>query len=390
MLRMGDPLRDDSHASFASQSQGGNLSALGVMSDMALPIAVEGVSAIWLTSALASRFPGVEVTSCSHVAVLPGTSTKVRVALEYNELGREMALPSRMIVKGGFQDHSESMKDMYRNEIRFYRDVLPFINMNAPKCFYACADPDHWQAVVVMEDLEQREARFCRAERPQSHEEVERRLSAMACYHAQTWNSPEFKTGGRFDWVGERFSDWSLEYQNRYLEPDVWAHYISLPRGAAVSRYLHDRDWMVAALADIACQHKGKPACLIHGDTHLGNLFVEHDGTPGFFDAQVSRAPWSLEVAYHIGCALDIEDRRRWERPLLEHYLSRLETGGVEAPTFDEAWEDYRRDLAYGYFIFAINETRFQTEAVNTAYAARVGAALVDHGRVGPGGVKCR
>ena len=145
-----------------------------------------------------------------------------------------------------------------------------------------------------------------------------------------------------------------------------------------MSRYLHDREWMVAALADIASRHKGKAVCLIHGDTHLGNLFVEPDGTPGFLDAQVSRAPWSLEVAYHIGCALDIEDRRAWERPLLEHYLSQL--AGVEAPSFNEAWEDYRRDLAYGYFIFAINETCFQTEAVNTAYAARFGAALVDHG----------
>ncbi|MEX3841773.1 phosphotransferase [Paraburkholderia sp. BR10882] len=368
--------------------QGEILSALAVVSDMSLPVTVEGVTAQWLTSALAFRFAGVEVTSCNHLAVLPGTSTKVRVALEYNDVGREMALPSRMIVKGGFQDHSESMKDMYRNEMRFYRDVLPFINMNAPNCFYAGADPDRWQSVVVMEDLEQREACFCRAQQSQRYEEVERRLSAMARYHAQTWNSAEFEMGGRFDWVGERFSDWSLEYQNRYLEPDVWAHYVSLPRGAAVSRYLHDREWMVAALADIASQHKGKPVCLIHGDTHLGNLFVEPDGTPGFFDAQVSRAPWSLEVAYHIGCALDIEDRRAWERPLLEHYLSQLATGGVEAPSFDEAWEDYRRDLAYGYFIFAINETRFQTEAVNTAYAARFGAALVDHARVGSGNRK--
>ncbi|SEK08757.1 ecdysteroid 22-kinase family protein [Paraburkholderia diazotrophica] len=204
MLRLDDALRDDAHASSHLNRQGEILSAFAVICDMALPVTVEDVTAQWLTSALAFRFPGVEVTSCSHVAVLPGTSTKVRVELEYNEVGREMALPSRMIVKGGFQNHSESMKNMYRNEMRFYRDVLPFINMNAPKCFYAGADPDHWQSVVVMEDLEQRAARFCRAQRPQSYEEVERRLSAMACYHAQTWNSSEFKTGGRFDWVGER------------------------------------------------------------------------------------------------------------------------------------------------------------------------------------------
>jgi len=359
------------------------LSAVGVMSDTALPVTVEEVTAKWLTSALAFRFPGAVVTSCMHVDVLPGTSTKVRVALEYNDVGRSMALPSRMIVKGGFQEHSPSMKDMYRNEMRFYRDVLPFINMNAPACFYAGTDPDAWQSVVVMEDLKERKVRFCRAQQPQGYEDVARRLSAMARYHAQTWNSPEFSVGGRLEWVGERFSDWSLEYQNRYLEPDVWAHFVSLPRGAAVSRYLHGREWMVAALAQIAREHKGKPVCLIHGDTHLGNLYVELDGTPGFFDAQVSRAPWSLEVAYHIGCALDIEDRRSWERSLLEHYLAQLAAGGVQAPSFDEAWDDYRRDLAYGYFIFAINETRFQTEAVNTAYTARFGAALLDHRRVG-------
>jgi len=165
---------------------------------MALPITVEDVTAQWLTSALTFRFPGVEVTSCRHVAVLPGTSTKVRVALEYNDPGRDLALPSRMIVKGGFQDHSASMKDMYRNEMRFYRDVLPFINMNAPRCFYAGGDPNHWQSVVVMEDLEQREVRFCHAQRPQRYEEVARRLSAIASYHTQTWNSAEFDKGGPF------------------------------------------------------------------------------------------------------------------------------------------------------------------------------------------------
>ncbi|CAH2917717.1 MAG: hypothetical protein CPSOU_3113 [uncultured Paraburkholderia sp.] len=286
------------------------MSESGVVSDMALPVTVEEVTADWLTAALAFRYPGVEVASCTHVDVLPGTSTKVRVALQYNAAGQAIGLPSRLIVKGGFEAHSPSMSEMYHNEMRFYRDVLPFINMNAPRCFYAGADPHAWQSVVVMEDLSERNVRFCRAQQSHDYEQVASRLGAMAHYHAQTWNSQQFHNGGRLEWVGERFSDWSLEYQNRYLEPDVWAHYVSLPRGAAVSRSLHNRDWMVAALGRIAREHQRKPVCLIHGDTHLGNLYVDADGEPGFFDAQVSRAPWSLEVAYHIGCALDIENRR--------------------------------------------------------------------------------
>ena len=48
-------------------------------------------------------------------------------------------------------------------------------------------------------------------------------------------------------------------------------------------------------------------------------------------------------------------------------------------PSFEPAWDDYRRELVYGLFIFLINETRFQTEATNTAYAARFGAAVAQH-----------
>ena len=51
----------------------------------------------------------------------------------------------------------------------------------------------------------------------------------------------------------------------------------------------------------------------------------------------------------------------------------------MAAPDFEGAWTAYRRDIAYGLFIFLINDLRFQTEAINTAYAARFGVAALDH-----------
>jgi aminoglycoside phosphotransferase (APT) family kinase protein len=155
------------------------------------------------------------------------------------------------------------------------------------------------------------------------------------------------------------------------------------PRGAAVSVRLHDRDWMAGALEKLEQYHKQFPACLIHGDTHLGNLYLEADGTPGFFDAQVCRGPWQMEVNYHLIVACDIADRRTWEGPLIARYLEQLKQNGVAAPNFEEAWETYRRETAYGYFIFVINESIFQSESVNTAEAARFGAAALDHGTIG-------
>jgi hypothetical protein len=151
------------------------------------------------------------------------------------------------------------------------------------------------------------------------------------------------------------------------------------PRGAAVSARLHDREWMERALTHIGEIQFHQPRCLVHGDTHPGNLYIGEDGGPRYFDAQVARTAWHHEVSYHIVCAADLADRGRWERPLLNHYLSALERAGGPSLDRDRAWLDYRLSIVWGLFIFLTNEIRFQTEAVNTAYAARFGQAAIDH-----------
>jgi hypothetical protein len=356
--------------------------SLPAITDMKLPLTPQDITAEWLTNALAFRFPGVQVTGAEIADVINGTSTKIRVRVRYDRAGLDAGLPPTLIVKGGFEAHSPSMKDMYLNETRFYRDVQPYIDIHTPRCYYAGSDPGSHQSIVILEDLRARNVTFCDPLRPQSYEQVATRLEAMARYHAQTWDSPEFKPGGRFDWVLGRHEGWSLTYNARYLVPSVWRHYMESPRGAAVSKILHDRDWMENALKNLAAYHRRFPQCLVHGDTHLGNLYEEADGTPGFFDAQTSKGPWQLEVAYHLVVALDIADRKHYEKPLLTRYLERLKHLEVAAPSFDEAWEAYRREIAYGYFIFVINENRFQTESINTAGAARFGAAALDHDTV--------
>jgi hypothetical protein len=348
---------------------------------MQLPLAPEDVNAAWLTQALRERAPEAIVESAHILDIIRGTSTKIRVRLRYAP-GHAAALPDTLIVKGGFESHAASMREMYLTEMRFYRDVQPLVAIPSPACYYAGSDPHTHQSIVILEDLCARGVSFCHAQQPQSREQLKRRLAVMARYHAQTWDSPAFARGGRLDWVGGRYDGFSLVYQERYLAPDVWRHYMALPRAVAVARVLHDRDWMRAALAYLARYHRGFPVCLCHGDTHLGNLYEDSDGSPGFFDPQVARAPWQFEVTYHLVCALDILDRRRFEAELLRHYLESLAANGVTPPAFDVAWEAYRREIVYGLFIFLINETRFQTEAVNTAYTARFAAAALDHDTV--------
>lgn len=40
---------------------------------------------------------------------------------------------------------------------------------------------------------------------------------------------------------------------------------------------------------------------------------------------------------------------------MLRHYLDGLAAAGVDAPAWDAAWDDYRRYVAYGLFMWTIN-----------------------------------
>jgi hypothetical protein len=119
---------------------------------------------------------------------------------------------------------------------------------------------------------------------------------------------------------------------------------------------------------------------VVHGDTHLGNLYIDPDGTPAFFDPFPSRSPWFYEVSYHIVAALDVGDRRDWEKPLLAHYLRALEGQGVKnAPDPTAAWQDHVHALSWGLFVFITNENLFQTSQINESYMLRFADAALDH-----------
>lgn len=345
---------------------------------MRIPETVEELNADWLRSALRLGRLDLDVVDAQIVEVMQGTCTKIRVALSY---GGGPAGPATMILKGGFASHSAAFLDMHETEMRFYRDIAPRISLSTPRCFFAGVDPDSRRSAVLIEDLDARGVRWLTALEPLSWRDEVAFIDALAALAAEWWNSPELAPDGTFDWLITSYEREAAVYIDHYLESDRWAGFMTLPRCACLPRSLHDRDRMAAALAALAQRMAVQPLTMSHGDTHLGNLYLAADGTPGFLDAQPRRAPWVKDFAYHMVAALDIEDRRQWERPLLARYLRALEAAGIHsAPSFDEAFYDYRCELAYGLFIFMINEGHFQREEINTACTSRFGAAVVDHG----------
>jgi hypothetical protein len=350
-----------------------------------LPVSVEEITREWLTEALRARYPGVTVTELTAAPALLGTAGKIRVHANYDAAGRAAGLPPTLIVKGGFSAHRELMYHIYMLEARFYAEVAPRLpSIRVPQCYFAGWDDTRRQAIVVLEDLDARGARFCRVQQPLTCAQAVSQLDLQAAYHAQWWMSPAFDPGGELAWVDalDPLPEGAAgAYQRGQLKPDVYAHYMSLPRGVAVSRAFHDRDRMERAMEKLRVVDRTGPFCFLHGDAHLGNLYIDHDGAAGLLDWQAPRkGPWAHDVAYFLISSLDMLDRREWERPLLQHYLAALEARGVAAPAFEQAWQSYRQQAVYGLYYWLVNPVEFQVEENNCAVAPRFALAAIDHG----------
>jgi aminoglycoside phosphotransferase (APT) family kinase protein len=146
------------------------------------------------------------------------------------------------------------------------------------------------------------------------------------------------------------FPDCLAEFHRRYdgvLEPDYMA---------ICDRY--------AAVVDKAFAHQPTAFTLTHGDFRLDNmLFDANDGRD-----RLAVLDWqspaigigAVDVAYFMGLALSVEDRRRHERHLLERYLEHLRGYGVRDYGYDDLYRDYRLTLLSGVStaIFASASTK--------------------------------
>jgi hypothetical protein len=335
-----------------------------------LPIALEEITAEWVTAALALRTPGVEVRSLHRGTVIHGSATKVRLLLDYNQAGHAAGLPPTLFLKGGFEEHGLVSTAGYAGEVMFYREIAPQLPVNLPGCYFAGIDEKSGQAILLLEDLLARNASFGRATESISADTAAATLGLLARLHALWWQNDVKLPALRFA-DGAAAADGLVQ---GLLSAEHWEKSLAGPQAASVPEALRDRSRMIQLVRNLWDGDTKPPHCLLHGDAHLGNMFFERDGSPGFLDWQTTqRGAWAHEYTYFLVGALSIEDRRAHERPLLEHYLAELKRHGVDAPPFDEAWLAYRKHTAHGVLwvvcplemqpldIIEANVTRFTT-----------------------------
>lgn len=340
-----------------------------------MPAKLEDVTAAWLSDALSCRYPGTRVTTLHVGTILHGSSTKVRLLLNYNQAGHVHRLPPTLVMKTGFETHSSALADSNRSEVLFYRNRAPEALTNQARCYFAGSNAATKRSVMLLEDLLGRNVRFGIASEPTTVDGARQVIDMIARYHARWWNSAALPRLGPMG--GSLVAD---DWIAIHVSAQNFADTMALPRAQFVPDAWRDRDLIARALYRLwELNSKTPPYCALHGDMHLGNCFFEPDGTPGMFDwSGTMWGPWTVDFCEFVMTALSIADRRASERDLIVRYLDQLRLHGVASPpTFDEAWLSYRRN-AIGGFLSTTCPAKLQPEAVCVPYTERYMAAIAD------------
>ena len=241
---------------------------------------------------------------------------------------------------------------MYVNEVRFYTEVRPEIDLEAPQVFGGLYDPASRRFGILMEDLTLRGARFPNATGELALDSLRDGLANLARLHACFWKSPRFD--GDLRWLPDRLAGGMFPVFDG-IGRELIRYQVEqyAPKAACLRRLGRsvDRIWddLWASQRRLATG----PLTLLHGDTHVGNTYVLPNGAAGLLDFQLSvRGHWANDVGYLLATALAAESRRKHERELIAFYLDRLRREGVaEPPGADEAWDCYRLAMVWGLVI---------------------------------------
>ncbi|GAA4961928.1 phosphotransferase [Yinghuangia aomiensis] len=325
----------------------------------------------WLSAALAPRFPGIEVTAVHPGPVVSRVATNASFTIECRD-GVPDGLSPNLWVKGYFSDTGWPLRQAGFHEVSFYRHLAARSGVRTLRSVYADVDAETEHGVVITEDVLCRGAEFLDAGSDFTPDLAAESLTQLALLHASAWGA-DFVTD-HAPWLAPRLD----EYARRRGVPEIRSNFESAI-GAGVPDEVRDADRLFSAYLDVhARTADASPATVIHGDTHVGNLFLDGDGRPAFVDWQlVQRGPWYLDVAYHIASVLTVEDRRRTEKDLLRHYLDQLAAAGVPAPTWDDAWLGMREGIIHGFFLWGI--TLKVDPAITSVLLQRLGTAAADH-----------
>ena len=299
-----------------------------------VPTSASDLSPSWLSEVLGADVVGVEVLDQALA-----TNQRLRLALTYAQPGSG---PASVFVKLAPLDLAHramiGANSMGEREVGFYADVAAGVDLRVPRAYFAASAPSG-DFVLLLEDLVADGCAFSDGAWGVTADAAAGALEDLARFHAR-FSDPAVRASVG-PWLAAPPAD-STAMIAGLLETVLDDH-----RAALSPSYL--------AMGAFYVEHSGRinelweagPQTYIHGDTHIGNVFLDH-GRVGFHDWGLSRVSTPLrDVSYFLTMAVDPEERRTSERELLGVYLDALRVAGGADISFQDAWFAHRVQAGY-------------------------------------------
>jgi hypothetical protein len=335
----------------------------------------------WLSLALGAEFPGISVTRVIRGPVVSRVSTNLRFRVECAG-GVPDGLSPDLCAKCYFSDNGWAGRRTGIIEASFYRDLAARTGVRTLRSRYADVHPETGHGIIITDDVAAAGGTFLDSLSPYTPDQAAESLGQFARLHAATWCDPIAVTE---PWLAPRAEARTV---HRGV-PQISANFDSADLGPGVPAEVRDAGRLHEAFCELAdLTRDPRPWAVVHGDAHIGNLYLDGAGRPSLLDWQlVQRGPWYLDVGYHIGSALTVADRRAREDDLLRHYLDELAAASaalgtdVTLPTPDEVRLGYRLGILYGFYHWGI--TMLVDRPITGALLNRLGTAAADHDAYG-------
>ncbi len=328
------------------------------------------MTATWLSQAL-----GRQVTAVAAERIGTGqTGAAYRLAIDSTDG------PLTLVAKVGAGDASarRRVRNGYRSEVGFYRDIASTVEVATPRCWYGAITADSLAFTLLLDDLAPRrpgvQAAGC------TIGQARLAVSNLAALHAGRWNDE---------------SVFDLSFLTRPTA--AGAEYVGSMVAAATETFVArfaaeldgtDVDTLRTAAAVMTRWHQARPFpfSVLHGDYRLDNLLFDPAG------ADVVAVDWQTlavgppmrDLAYFLGTSLSVDDRRAAERGLVTDYHEALCARGVSGYDAGRCFDDYRLGQLQGPMIttmgcaFATGDRSVAADEMFLAMARRSCAAIRD------------